>query len=107
MKKKSDYPIHFGHRTDGDCFIELQMNPVTNPSLPHWHDTYEVAYQLSGERVYDYSGELYVLHAGDMLIIPPHTMHGTPFPDSEFKAYVFGYSPNIIYSHDISFRNMK
>lgn len=107
MKKKSDYPIHFGHRTDGDCFIELQMNPVTNPSLPHWHDTYEVAYQLSGERVYDYSGEQYVLHAGDVLIIPPHTMHGTPFPDSEFKAYVFGYSPNIIYSHDISFRNMK
>lgn len=105
--KKSDYPIFFGHRTDGDCVIELQMNPVTTPSLPHWHDTYEVAYQLSGKRVYDYSGEQYVLHAGDVLIIPPHTMHGTPFPDSEFKAYVFGYSPNIIYSHDISFRNMR
>ena len=27
MKKKSDYPIHFGHRTDGDSWIELQYSP--------------------------------------------------------------------------------
>ena len=40
-------------------------------------------------------------------MIPPRTLHGSLIPDGDFQTYVFGYSPNIIYSHDISFRNMK
>lgn len=108
MKKKSDYPIHFGHRTDGDSWITLQRNPRhTGASEPHWHETYEVAYQLSGERTYIYPDGLFTLHAGEVLIIPPRTMHGTLISDGDFQAYVFGYPSNIIYSHDISFRNMK
>ena len=107
MKKKSDYPIHFGHRTDGDSWIELQYYPQNTASEPHWHETYEVAYQLSGERTYIYPDGLFTLHAGEVLIIPPRTMHGTLVSDGDFQAYVFGYPSNIIYSHDISFRNMK
>ncbi len=108
MKKKSDYPIHFGHRTDGDSWITLQRKPrFTGESEPHWHETYEVAYQLSGERTYIYPDGLFTLHAGEVLIIPPRTMHGTLISDGDFQAYVFGYPSNIIYSHDISFRNMK
>ena len=107
MKKKSDYPIHFGHRTDGDSWIELQYYPTTTASEPHWHETYEVAYQLSGERTYIYPDGLFTLHAGEVLIIPPRTMHGSLPSDGDFQSYVFGYPSNIIYSHDISFRNMK
>ncbi len=107
MKKKSDYPIHFGHRTDGDSWIELQYYPKTTASEPHWHETYEVAYQLSGERTYIYPDGLFTLHAGEVLIIPPRTMHGSLPSDGDFQSYVFGYPSNIIYSHDISFRNMK
>ena len=108
MKKNSDYPIYFGHRTDGDCWIDLQESTkIKNGSEQHFHDSFEVAYQLSGIRTYDYSGKLFDLHAGEVLIIPPRTMHGSILALRDFSSYVFGYSPNIIYSHDISFRNMK
>lgn len=57
--------------------------------------------------MYDYSGKLFTLYPGDVLMIPPRTQHGTPPPIGDYKAYVLGYPSNIIYSHDISFRNMK
>lgn len=85
--KKSDYPIHFGHRTDGDSWIELQYSPPNTASEPHWHETYEVAYQLSGERTYIYPDGLFTLRAGEVLIIPPRTMHGTLISDGDFQAY--------------------
>lgn len=107
MKKKSDYPIYFGHRTDGDSWIDLQEKTKFNKSGQHSHETFEVAYMLKGRRVYDYSGNLYALNEGDVLFIPPFTWHGTVEAEDDFQSYVFGYSPNIIYSHDISFRNMK
>ena len=108
MKQKSDYPIYFGHRTDGDFEIDFQESEkIENESEQHFHDGFEVAYQLSGTRTYDYSGKLFELHAGEVLIIPPRTLHGTPRPTVYFQSYVFGYPSNIIYSYDISFRNMK
>lgn len=109
MKKQSDYPLKFGHRTDGDYWIDMQpRNPDCNNGCPpHWHINFEVAYQLSGERIYDYSGELFTLHAGDVLIIPPRTDHGTVAGNTKYRSYVFGYTPDLIYSHDISFINMK
>lgn len=108
MKKRSNYPSKIGHHTDGDYWIDLQSRQDGDlGSSQHFHDNFEVAYQLSGEREYDYSGEYHMLHAGDVLIIPPQTLHGTLPHAGEFSAYVFGYTPALIYSHDISFRNMK
>ena len=107
MQKKSSYPSKFGHRTDGDCWIDLQCSPPASSSPQHWHENFEVAYQLSGERVYDYSGELFTLREGEVLMVPPRTTHGTMETDSDYQSYVFGYPPSVIYSNDISFSNMK
>lgn len=108
MKKKSNYPSEIGHRTDGDYNIDLQQNYPGNKGFPqHFHENFEVTYQLSGERRYDYSGETFTLHEGDVLLVPPYTMHGTLPQEDDFSAYVMGYTPTLIYSHDISFRNLK
>lgn len=107
MKKDTYYPVYFGHRSDGDCWIELQATPICNKSRQHLHETIEVAYMLKGTRTYDYSGKLFTLNEGDVLFIPPFTWHGTLAAEEDFQSYVFGYPPSIIYSHDISFRNMK
>lgn len=108
MKKKSNYPSEFGHRIDGDYIITLQKNYPGNNGFPlHFHDNFEVTYQLSGEREYEYSGEIFTLHEGEVLLVPPQTMHGTLPHEGEFSSYVMGYTPALIYSHDISFRNLK
>lgn len=108
MKKKGNYPSKIGHRTDGDYNIDLQKNHPGNNGFPqHFHDNFEVTYQLSGERRYDYSGETFTLHEGEVLLVPPQTMHGTLPQESDYSAYVMGYTPTLIYSHDISFRNLK
>ena len=108
MKKKGNYPSKIGHRTDGDYNIELQKNHPGNNGFPqHFHENFEVTYQLSGEREYDYSGEIFTLREGDVLLVPPQTMHGTLPQESDYSAYVMGYTPTLIYSHDISFRNLS
>lgn len=44
MKQKSDYPIYFGHRTDGDFEIDFQESEkIENESEQHFHDGFEVA----------------------------------------------------------------
>ena len=108
MKKKSTYPSKIGHRTDGDYNIDLQENYRPNSGFPqHFHDNFEVTYQLSGERDYDFSGKIHTLREGDVLLVPPKTVHGTLPTDKAYRAYVLGYTPALIYSHDISFRNIK
>lgn len=107
MKKKGDTIVKFGHRNDGDCWIDLQEKPRFDKTAQHSHETIEVAYMLKGTRTYDYSGQLFTLNEGDVLFIPPFTWHGTLAAEEDFRSYVFGYPPSIIYSYDISFRNMK
>ena len=103
-----NYPSIIGHRTDGDYHIDLQKNNSNNGFFPlHFHVNFEVVYQISGKREYDYFGEKFTLHEGDVLLIPPHTMHGTLPQKDYFSAYVLGYTPTLIYSYDISFRNLK
>ena len=108
MEKKTDYPVKFGHRTDGDYWIDLQHNEVVDGgNKTHWHLNFEVAYQICGERIYDFSGRQFILNTGDVLIIPPRTLHGTIRHEGAYGAYVFGYLPSLIYSNDVSFANMK
>lgn len=108
MKTKPPILSVIGHRTDGDYNIDLQEDPSGDPGFfQHCHVNFEVAYQLSGKRKYDYSGETYVLNEGDVLVIPPGTLHETLPCEEHRQAYVLGYTPSLIYSQDISFRNLK
>lgn len=108
MKPKILLPAKIGHRTDGDHYMSLEKRIPGTPGVPqHLHVNIEVAYQLSGERIYDYSGKRFTMHEGDVLIIPPGTMHGLVPSSCYSEAYVLGYTPSLIYSRDISFRNLK
>lgn len=108
MKILSTYPAKIGHRTDGDHHMTLQESFPGDSAFPqHCHINFELVYQLSGNRDYDYNGEKFTLNEGDVLIIPPGTIHGTMPTESPNKAFVLGYTQSLIYSQDISFRNLK
>lgn len=106
--KKSNYPIKFGHRYDPDFYGDLQDETSnTLPNELHWHNSFEVAYQIKGQRTYTYPDGQHILKKGEILLIPPHTFHGTLPNTEDMQQYVFGYPTELIYSHEISFGNLK
>ena len=45
----------------------------------HWHPYYEMFYVETGACSYMVENEIYDLHMGDFLLIPPHTFHYTRY----------------------------
>ena len=107
MKSKKNYP-NFGHKYDGDFDGTLQTGDFGfGKCNEHWHDSFEVIYQMEGSRVHYINREKITLMPGDVIIIPPGITHSTPPAEEYFSAYVFGYIPEIIYSWELSLRTIK
>lgn len=108
MKIKSNYYVNFGHKYDGDYYCDIQPIDLENgKSIRHAHDSFEIAYQTKGQRTYIINDRTIELQTGDVIIIPPGVEHYTLTCEEPFEAYVFGYIPEIIYSYELSFRNIK
>lgn len=54
--------------------IEFERN--TPELLLHWHPEMEVILVLSGEGIFKLGLDLITVKVGDVLVIPPHTLHG-------------------------------
>jgi len=64
--------IHsFGHRT-------LQQGGIDTLNL-HYHNIYEITFVMEGLFPFHIDGKNYTLAGGDILIMPPHTVHSTDF----------------------------
>ena len=56
------------------------------PGKVHHHPEYEIFYHIHGPITFEIEGELYALHPGDFLLLPPGTEHrafGEPQPEDE------------------------
>ncbi len=108
MKRSNNVRVKFGHKDDGDFFGEMQYGNAGKGFYPrHTHDSYEVAYQTKGQRTYMINDNSVVLQTGDVMIIPPGVEHSSLACEAPYEAYVFGYVPELIYSYELSFRNIK
>ncbi len=53
-----------------------QRRPYTMPE-EHLHSYFEIYYLLSGERYYFVEDQIYHVHSGSLVLIPPHVVHRT------------------------------
>jgi unsaturated pyranuronate lyase len=89
----SDAPPRFVQIHDLDPLIVipgLEFRPVTTDSVmtnfvrfepdavapDHHHDEQQIAIVLAGELTFTVGGETRVMHAGDVVVIPPNVEHG-------------------------------
>jgi unsaturated pyranuronate lyase len=89
----SDAPPRFVQIHDLDPLIVipgLEFRPVTTDTVmtnfvrfapdavapAHHHDEQQIAIVLSGELTFTVGGETRVMHAGDVVVIPPNVEHG-------------------------------
>ena len=54
-------------------FVTFEPNA---PAAEHHHFEQQIAIVLSGELTFTVGGETRVMHAGDVVVIPPHVPHG-------------------------------
>lgn len=69
--------------------------PEAYPSVPmHWHEEFEIDYIIEGEGQIHLGNELYQVKKGDLILIPPNTLHAASPPESRlhYEAFVFHHS---------------
>jgi quercetin dioxygenase-like cupin family protein len=54
-------------------FVTFEPNA---PAAEHHHSEQQIAIVLGGELTFTVGGETRVMHAGDLVVIPPHVPHG-------------------------------
>lgn len=109
MYEKSSFIGHFVHKDKHDYMIDRQCMPLELDVVDdHWHDSFEIAYQVENRRSYHINGKRLVTEPGMVLVIPPHTLHGTI---SEFSGtyvtLVLRYPTSIIYQPGLAMRNIR
>jgi len=76
-------------------FIEYNhFNIKNNMKVQHYHDTYEIYLQISGERNLFLDNICYTLKRGDLVILNPFEIHLTQGRDIDYyERYVMNFSP--------------
>lgn len=87
------YPIH-----SNGYLIEYAKRDQTNLMLTHhYHDHFEIYYQLSGERYYFIKDRSYYVKKGDIVVINTYTLHKTVRVGSKaYERILINFSPEYI-----------
>ncbi len=109
MYEKSSFIGHFVHKDKHDYMIDRQCMPLELDVVDdHWHDSFEIAYQVENHRAYQINGKRLVTEPGMVLVVPPHTLHGTVSEFSgKYVTYVLRYPTSIIYQPGLTMRNIR
>ncbi|MFD6415707.1 helix-turn-helix domain-containing protein [Streptomyces sp. NPDC060194] len=62
-----------GFRRPGDVVAVRQT--LTRPYRPHWHDFHEMVLVTGGSGVHRVDGVAYAVGTGDVLVVPPSSLH--------------------------------
>lgn len=83
-----------------DFWVEYrEMRKKFNMTCQHYHTAYEILFMTGGDRYIFFNDGTYHLTAGDIVIIPPYTLHLTENKDSDyFSRYVINFSDEIFKS---------
>lgn len=70
--------------------------PLINVPM-HWHSEFELDYVVKGSGEFQFHDEKYVLSEGDILILPPDTLHAVyPLKNTELIYDAFVFQPELL-----------
>lgn len=104
---KSSIPMSFGEKTESDFSFSIQKGKGSFLCPLHWHDCFELFYVCGGRFGVQLRDERLILECGDVAVLPPRTLHGTHSLGVPYENHVFGYVNHLIYTPDLSYRNLK
>lgn len=81
-----------------EIFIQhLKVNKKHNMSVQHYHDGYEIYFQLDGKRYLFYDNICYTLERGDMAIFKPFDIHYAQSREADYyERYVLNFKENAL-----------
>lgn len=62
----------------------------------HYHNFYEVYYMVEGKGTYFINDQIYDIVPGDIIIVPPNTIHSTDYDDKEYERILLEFSDPMI-----------
>lgn len=85
--KRTEYSPH------GKLYVQhVKRFQKCDMPLPHYHDAYEVYFQIAGKRYLFFDNICHVFEAGDVAIVKPFDIHYGESQDSEFyERYVINF----------------
>ena len=65
----------------------------------HYHNFYEIYYMVEGKGTYFINDQIYDIVSGDVVIVPPNTIHSTDYGNKEYERLLLEFSENMIPKH--------
>ena len=62
----------------------------------HYHNFYEVYYMVDGKGTYFINDKLYDIVAGDIIIVPPNTIHSTDYRNKEYERVLLEFTDGML-----------
>ncbi len=62
----------------------------------HYHNFYEIYYMVDGKGSYFINDKIYDIVPGDLVIVPPNTIHSTDYGNMEYERILLEFSENMI-----------
>lgn len=83
--------IHEG-KTHGQLFFPFaiyggSISEYSNSYPLHWHEEMEIIYNVNGCGLITVEGENFLLNTGDIIVIPPETIHGIRQNNNDTMSY--------------------
>jgi len=79
---------HYGKDT---LFHIEKYSGIATPNDDHFHNLYEFDYIKKGNTAYIINNEMYNLTSGDVVVMPPNTLHKDIQSDKEIREKIFFY----------------
>ena len=82
--------VHKQYMSERDFEIEHAADTHYHEVEPHYHEFYELFFFLNGHIDYVVEDQIFEMRRGDLLVIPPSTLHNPIFRDFDvpYERYV-------------------
>lgn len=78
----------------------LKIDSLKGLGIPmhshHYHNFYEVYYMVEGKGTYFINDQIYDIVSGDIIFVPPNTIHSTDYGNKEYERILLEFADPII-----------
>ncbi len=86
-----------------DAGERLRVNSLKGLGSPmhrhHYHNFYEIYYMVDGCGTYFINDKIYDIVPGDLMIVPPNTIHSTDYGNKEHERILLEFSESMLPKH--------
>lgn len=105
--KNEDFMKYEEKKGHGSYLLPFALYATIMPRLTtfypaHWHDEMEIIYAKKGKSLYYVNFKPYVLEKGDIMIVPPGTIHSfEQYKEEEFVGYTCVFSLSMVNNNSV------